>query len=178
MVAPGAEPLEATAAEVVDREVEHRVDEQPERAVAERPAVAGPVGAGGQVEAWVERHQHEVPLAVAAELQLRALRRRAEIDERRLRREAAERKFWEKVREKRNHREMPYTNESSGSSYSQIASQFKFSNPTDSVKTNEPKATESKTDVIAFPIEESQKQSPKPKPGGILNSEQFNSLEI
>lgn len=95
-----------------------------------------------------------------------------------VRREAAESKFWEKVREKRNHRETPYTNESSGSSYSQIASQFKFSKPNDSVKTNEPKATESKTNVIAFPIEESQKQSPKPKPGGILNSEQFNSLEI
>ncbi len=95
-----------------------------------------------------------------------------------VRREAAESKFWEKVREKRNHRDTPYTNESSGSSYSQIASQFKFSKPNDSVKTNEPKATESKTNVIAFPIEESQKQSPKPKPGGILNSEQFNSLEI
>ncbi len=93
-------------------------------------------------------------------------------------RETAESKFWEKVREKRNHRDTPYTNESSGSSYSQIASQFKFSKPNDSVKTNEPKATESKTNVIAFPIEESQKQSPKPKPGGILNSEQFNSLEI
>lgn len=95
-----------------------------------------------------------------------------------VRRATAESKFWEKVREKRNHRETPYTNESSGSSYSQIASQFKFSKPNDSVKTNEPKATESKTNVIAFPIEESQKQSPKQKPGGILNSEQFNSLEI
>lgn len=95
-----------------------------------------------------------------------------------VRRETAENKFWEKVREKRNHRETPYTNETSGSSYSQIASQFKFSQPDDSVKTNELKTTESKTNVIAFPVKESQKTSPKPKPGGILNSEQFNSLEI
>lgn len=95
-----------------------------------------------------------------------------------VRRETAENKFWEKVREKRNHRETPYTNESFGSNYSQIASQFKFSQPNDSVKTNELKTTESKTNVIAFPIKESQKTSPKLKPAGILNSEQFNSLEI
>lgn len=95
-----------------------------------------------------------------------------------VRRETAESKFWEKVREKRNHRDTPYTNESSGRSYSQIAFQYQFSKPNDSVKTNKPKATESKTNVIAFPIEESQKQSPKPKPGGILNSNQLDSLEI
>ena len=93
-----------------------------------------------------------------------------------VRRETAETKFWEKLREKRNHSNTPYTNESSGSSYSQIASQFKFSQPNDSVKTNELKTTESKTNVIAFPIEKSQKKSSKP--GGILNSEQFDSLEI
>jgi hypothetical protein len=94
------------------------------------------------------------------------------------RRETAESKFWEKVREKRNHRDTPYTNETSGSNYSQIASQYQFSQPNNSVKTNELKPADPKTNVIAFPIEKSQKQSPKPKPGGILNSEQFDSLEI
>jgi len=37
-----------------------------------------------------------------------------------VRRETAESKFWEKVREKRNHRDTPYSNENSGSVYSQI----------------------------------------------------------
>ena len=96
-----------------------------------------------------------------------------------VRRETAESKFWEKVREKRNHRDTPYTNETFGSSYSQIASQYPFnSQPNNSIKTNELKTLESKTNVIAFPIEKSQSQPPKPKPGGILNSEQFDSLEI
>lgn len=96
-----------------------------------------------------------------------------------VRRERAENKFWEKVREKRNHRDTPYINEISGSNYSQIASQYQFnSQPNNSLKTNELKAVESKTNVIVFPIEKSQKLSPKPKPGGILNSEQFDSLEI
>ena len=97
----------------------------------------------------------------------------------RVRRERAESKFWEKVQEKRNHRDTPYTNEISGSNYSQIASQYQVnSQPNNSLKTNELKVIESKTNVINFPIEKSQKQSPKPKPGGILNSEQFDSLEI
>jgi hypothetical protein len=93
-------------------------------------------------------------------------------------REMAETKFWEKLREKRNHRDTPYTNESSGSSYSQIASQYPFSQPNNSIKTNELKPTEPKTNVIAFPIEKSQSQPPKTKPAGILNSEQFDSLEF
>ena len=41
-----------------------------------------------------------------------------------VRRETAESKFWEKVREKCNHRETPYSIESFGNSYSQIASQY------------------------------------------------------
>lgn len=94
-----------------------------------------------------------------------------------VRRETAESKFWEKVREKRNHRDTPYTNESFGSNYSQIASQYPFnSQPDNSIKTNELKTDETKTNVIAFPVEKSQKKSSKP--GGILNSNQLDSLEI
>src|SRR5215203_4262216 len=40
------------------------------------------------------------------------------------RRETAERRFWEKVREKRYHRETPYKEETFGSGYSQIASRY------------------------------------------------------
>lgn len=96
-----------------------------------------------------------------------------------VRRETAETKFWEKLREKRNHRNTPYTNESSGSSYSQIASQYSFdSQPNNSVKTNELRTVKSKTNVIAFPTEKSQSPPPKPNSSGILNSNQLESLEI
>ena len=94
-----------------------------------------------------------------------------------VRRETAEGKFWEKVREKRNHRDTPYTNESFGSNYSQIASQYPFnSQSNNSLKTNELKTVESKTNVIAFPVEKS--QSNLPKTSGILNTNQLDSLEI
>lgn len=95
------------------------------------------------------------------------------------RRESAESKFWEKVREKRNHRETPYTDEPTGSNYSQIASQYPSnSEPNNSLKTNEIKKFEPKTNLIAFPVEKSQSQTPKQTPGRILNSEQFDSLEL
>ncbi len=94
-----------------------------------------------------------------------------------VRRETAESKFWEKVREKRSHRDTPYTSETSGSSYSQIASQYSFnSQPNNSAKTNELNIVEPKTNVIVFPNQ--QIPATKPKPNGILNSEQFDSLEI
>lgn len=94
-----------------------------------------------------------------------------------VRRETAENKFWEKVREKRNHRDTPYTNESFGSNYSQIASQYPFdSQQNNSIKTNELKKVESETNVIAFPNK--QISTPKQKAVGILNSNQFDSLEI
>ena len=94
-------------------------------------------------------------------------------------RETAESKFWEKVREKRNHRDTPYTNEPFGNNYSQIASQYPFnSQSNDSLKTNELKTVEPKTNIISFPVEKSQNQPKKSVPGGILNSEQFDSLEF
>lgn len=95
------------------------------------------------------------------------------------RRETAESKFWEKVREKRNHRETPYTDEPTGSNYSQIASQYPFnSEPNNSLKTNEIKKVEPKTNLIAFPVGKSQNQAKKQGANGILNSEQFDSLEF
>ena len=101
-----------------------------------------------------------------------------------VRRETAETKFWEKVREKRNHRETPYTNESFGGNYSQIASQANFNsesntaNKTTETKTTETKTDESKTNVIAFPTERIEKERKQPQTNGILNTEQFDSLEF
>jgi len=95
------------------------------------------------------------------------------------RRERAEQKFWEKVREKRNHRETPYTDESFGYSYSQIASQYSFNSQSGSAITaNKVKGSEPQENVIAFPVEKINNQIKKPNTKGILNSEQFDSLEI
>lgn len=94
-----------------------------------------------------------------------------------VRRETAEQKFWEKVREKRNHRETPYTNESYGHNYSQIASQYPFySQPENTLTITPIKTVQPKENVIAFPVEKVQIK--KPNAGGILNSDQFDSLEI
>jgi len=95
------------------------------------------------------------------------------------RRERAEQKFWEKVREKRNHRETPYTDESFGYSYSQIASLYSFNSQSESaITTNRVKVSEPKENVIAFPVEKINNQIKKQSTSGILNSEQFDSLEI
>ncbi len=96
-----------------------------------------------------------------------------------IRREQAEQKFWGKVRGKRNHRDTPYTNESFGSNYSQIASQYKFnSQSNNSVNTNALKTVEPKTNVISFPVEKTEKQVQKVTQNGILNSSQLDSLEF
>lgn len=96
-----------------------------------------------------------------------------------VRREAAENRFWEKVREKRNHRETPYKDDSFGYSYSQIALQYN-SKPQSKIvrQTNETKTVEAKPNVITFPMAKSEEQVNKPKQSGILNSEQFDSLEL
>ena len=96
-----------------------------------------------------------------------------------VRRETAESRFWEKVREKRNHRDTPYTDESFGISYSQIASQYPFnSEPNNSINTNELKTVKPKINVIAFPVEKVEKQARKATQNGFLNSDQFDSLEL
>lgn len=95
------------------------------------------------------------------------------------RRETAESRFWEKVREKRNHRETPYSEEPFGNSYSEIASLYTFNAQTNNAnKTNVSKRDESKPNVINFPAERIEKQVPKTKQNGILNSDQFDSLEF
>ncbi|NJM51927.1 MAG: hypothetical protein HC846_00225 [Blastocatellia bacterium] len=69
-----------------------------------------------------------------------------------VRRERAESKFWEKIREKRNHRETPYRDESSGESYSQIASLYNSGTNTRIVEiTNPTKSVEPKANIIVFP---------------------------
>ncbi|MEP6902846.1 MAG: hypothetical protein ABJA66_13925 [Actinomycetota bacterium] len=95
------------------------------------------------------------------------------------RRETAESSFWEKVREKRNHRETSYREESFGNSYSELASQYTFNTQTSTTnKTNVSKTDESKPKVINFPVDKTEKQVPKTKQNGILNSDQFDSLEF
>ncbi|MEP6902849.1 MAG: 4Fe-4S cluster-binding domain-containing protein [Actinomycetota bacterium] len=92
------------------------------------------------------------------------------------RRETAETKFWEKVREKRNHRETPFRDEQSGSSYCQIAAQFSVDlPPINSVFSNETQAV--KANVIDFPFEKSEKPINQSKQGGILNREPFDQTE-
>jgi hypothetical protein len=96
-----------------------------------------------------------------------------------VRRETAEQRFWEKVRDKRNHPDTPYTNEILGNSHSQIASQYDLNLPTESeVQPSHTQTGQLKENVIAFPVEKINNQPKHPKPGGILNSDQFNSLEI
>lgn len=94
-----------------------------------------------------------------------------------VRRETAEQRFWEKVREKRNHEATPYTNESFGSGYSQIASEFPFqiSANNESPK-NSPNPGQKQENVIVFPVEKA--NAKKPNTGGLLNSDQFDSLEL
>lgn len=95
-----------------------------------------------------------------------------------VRRETAEQRFWEKVREKRNHSETPYTDESFGINYSQIASQFFQSSAQNPAAKNAVKTDSAQENVLTFPVEKINKQPKKPNTGGILNSEQFDSLEF
>jgi hypothetical protein len=94
-----------------------------------------------------------------------------------VRRETAEQRFWEKVREKRNHGSTPYTDESFGYNYSQVASQYSFNTqPENAVAKNQVKTVQPKENVIVFPVEKV--NTKKPNLVGILNSDQFDSLEI
>jgi hypothetical protein len=106
-----------------------------------------------------------------------SLVRRAVCEE--VRRETAESKFWEKVRDKRNHSETPYKDEPFGKNYSRIASQYiSIAQANNSSFANETKAVERKSKVIEFPVEINGKKQGEAKPNGILNSEQFDSLEF
>lgn len=98
----------------------------------------------------------------------------------------AERHLRQKLSAKRNHRETPYTDEPFGFNYSPLAREYNFASAQGSfilpAETNQPaasgKSSEPKRNIIAFPSEKTEKTRQKPKPTGILNQEQFDSLEI
>ena len=100
----------------------------------------------------------------------------------------AEGKMRQKVFAKRNHRETPYTDETFGSNNSQLAREYGYSGAqSERVGTNQTSpatpvcaaaTTPRKENVIAFPAEKREKPRQQPKQSGILNQEQFDSLEI
>lgn len=103
-------------------------------------------------------------------------------------RDLAMSKLRQKLLDKRNHRETPYTDETFGSNYSQLARELGFnatrnesvgSNQTSEVTSVRGAATTPrKENVIDFPSEKKVKPRQQPKQSGILNQEQFDSLEI
>ncbi len=104
-------------------------------------------------------------------------------------RDFAESKLRQKLTAKRNHRETPYTDEPFGYNYSQIAREYDYTNQTEqrSAANSNPARQQSSTaetapmtkpNVIAFPIEKKETPPAVPKPAGIFNQGQFDSLEI
>lgn len=101
-------------------------------------------------------------------------------------REMAESRLRQKLNAKRNHRETPYTNDSFGYNYSQLAGEYGYnrtrSDDFDSNRTNQPaapiKTVEPKQNVVAFPVEKKEITRQEPKSSGIINQGQFDSLEI
>jgi hypothetical protein len=103
-------------------------------------------------------------------------------------RATAESKFRQKLDEKRYHRQTPYTNEVFGANYSLIAREYS-SNQSQSERVSANPigqlapaagngAQPNNKNVIAFPIVKKEKKREQPKQTGILNHEQFDSLEI
>jgi hypothetical protein len=78
----------------------------------------------------------------------------------------AEREFNRKLTAKRNHRETSYDDNPAGSRDSQLVREF------------ENAADPSRSKVTDFPGTESADTKIKPKPIGLLNQEQFDSLEL
>ena len=104
-------------------------------------------------------------------------------------REFAESKLRQKLSAKRNHRETPYTDEAFGANYSQIAREYGYGNQTaQSGADNSNSARRqilttkitptAKPNVITFPVEKKEIPRAEPKPAGIFNQGQFDSLEI
>ncbi len=98
-------------------------------------------------------------------------------------------KLRQKLNAKRNHRETPYTDEPFGYNYSQIAREYDYGNRmTESSQINSNQANgqsvnmensrAAKAKVIAFPVEKNEIPRTEPKPAGIFNQKQFDSLEI
>lgn len=101
-------------------------------------------------------------------------------------REVAESKLRQKLLAKRNHRQTPYSDDSFGRSISGIAGEYDFkqagrnSENLNDVNQFSPALTEipKKQNVIKFPIDKVKSKRQNPKPNGIFNQEQFDSLEI
>lgn len=99
----------------------------------------------------------------------------------------AESKLRQKLNAKRNHRETPYTDEPFGYNYSNIAGEYDYNSRTENNRStpnqtsgqaaNQSTSTQ-KANVIAFPSAKKETPRQKPKPSGIINQEQFDSLEI
>ena len=100
-------------------------------------------------------------------------------------RATAESKFRQKLGDKRYHRDTPYKDEALGVNYSQIVREYS-SNQSQGVSANQISqltpagntAQPSNRNVIPFPVEKKEKSREQPKQTGILNQEQFDSLEI
>ncbi len=101
-------------------------------------------------------------------------------------RDVAEGNLRQKLNAKRNHRETPYSDEPFGYNYSPLAREYGF-NQTGNINANSNRANQqspsvspvqAKSNVIAFPAENKEIKRNKPKQTGILNKEQFDSLEI
>ena len=101
-------------------------------------------------------------------------------------REFAEGKLRQKLLVKRNHRETPYSDDSFGQSISGVADEYEFKQ---AEKTDEDvnglnqfspdlSVVSQKKNVIKFPDKKIENKRQEPKPTGIFNQEQFNSLEI
>lgn len=94
----------------------------------------------------------------------------------------AESNFRQKLDDKRYHRETPYTAEPFGYNYSQVASEYSFNSEASSIilspEIDNDNKSSTKSNVIVFPVEKTEKQVIKPKHNGIFNSEQFDSLEL
>lgn len=98
----------------------------------------------------------------------------------------SESKFRQKLDDKRYHRDTPYRDERFGANYSQIAKDYSFSQAqSESYGTNQTSLTAQisnsespKAKIISFPVEKKNVQRQQPKKSGILNEDQFDSLEI
>lgn len=103
-------------------------------------------------------------------------------------RDFAESKLRQKLTAKHNHRETPYTDEPFGFNYSGLAREYGYSSRTENAALNSNQTTQpttatrsasaTKANVIAFPAAKKETPRQKPKLTGIINQEQFDSLEI
>lgn len=100
-------------------------------------------------------------------------------------REFAESKLRQKLNAKRDHRETPYSDEPLGQNYSPLAREHGYNNRTqndDSDRGTQPLASRNAgapaAKIISFPVENKKPERNKQTQAGILNREQFDSLEI